>query len=410
MHPLLFCCLIGGAQVPPIFLIETASEERASGSVVRLGREFAAVIATPRGEVMLEHVLRIRRNDRAIPPSPTGPHVVTTTGDRIAGTVLGGDVNSIRVLPGAYALKPDQAWRIPITSTVVAWLVETPANTPLDARRYDWLAAVKNQDAVRFVNGDTAFGVIERLDTVDLSPRVALRAGSGESRLIAARDLTAIALNPALARARKPKAAYVHVILVDGTRIDLEQPAIANGILSGEPIFGGKVAIPLTVILAVDVYRGRATYLSDLTPKKVDQSSFLGIPWSLGMDRTVAGAELRYGTTHGESTADRGLGMQPSTKLTYDLGKSYQRFEALVGLVPNPSTVRAHAVVRIRVDETLVSNDLLVQSSPGKSVPVQIDVRGAIKLELEVDYGPAGSARSDVVWADARLILEPRIK
>ena len=232
---------------------------------------------------------------------------------------------------------------------------------------------------------------------------IPFRPEQGESRKVAANELAAVAFNPALARVRKPKGAYARVVLADGSRLAIANVAIGEGILSAETLFGQKIALPLSSVLALDVLAGKATYLSDLKTKKVEQSGFLGVAWPLSNDRTVHGDALRVKTSFGEVTADKGLGTRPRTVLTYDLGGKYRRFEALVGLDP-ATAIRTKVAVRILVDGKEQEIPGLAGLTIGNAVPVRVDVQKAKELTLVVDFGAAGGVGADVNWADARLI------
>jgi hypothetical protein len=173
--------------------------------------------------------------------------------------------------------------------------------------------------------------------------------------------------------------------------------------LSGTSLFGEKVRTSLTDVVAIDVVAGKTVYLSDLKPKKIDQSGFLGVVWPLGLDRTTRGQALQVSTDLGDTIADKGLGTHPRTTLAYNLGGKYQRFESLVGLDPTTSH-RARVAVRVLVDGKEQPVPALTTLTVGDAVDLRIDVRNAKELVLITDFAPAGGVGGDVNWADARLI------
>ena len=403
MHALLLTLTLAAPNDTPTFVAESSSEQRPSGQLIRLTRTFTANLKSPAGETSVGNVISLRRADYLLPPFPTGPHLVTTTGDRIAGTLVGGDGQSLRILPSALKLKSSEAWKVPLSSAVVLWLVDMPANTPLDTRCYDWLMGLKNSDVLRFRNGDTARGTIDGLDPDAANPVFPFRPERGTARPIAARELTAVGFNPALARTRKPKGAFARVILVDGSRLALTDAAVADGIVTGVTLFGEKVQLPLSTVVAIDIIGGKAVALSDLKPKKVQQTGFLGVKWPWAADRSVRGDALRVKSRLGEMTADKGLGTHPRTVLTYDIGGKYRRFEALVGIDPD-AAIRATATVRVLVDGKEQTISGLPTLSTGKTVSIRVALTGAKELTLVTDFGAAGGVRADVNWADARLV------
>ena len=178
---------------------------------------------------------------------------------------------------------------------------------------------------------------------------------------------------------------------------------IGHDILSGETLFGQKTVLPLSTVLALDVVGGKAVYLSDLKPTKVDQSGFLGAVWSWKTDRSVRGEALRIQTPNGESIADKGLGTHPRTALTYVLAGKYRWFEARVSLNPD-AHVSGTAMIRVLVDgqeQTIKGLPLLGKEN---AIPIRIALSGAKELSLITDFGSAGGVGADVNWADARLV------
>ncbi len=403
MHALLLAASLAAPAEPTAFVAVSPADERPTGKLNRLTRDFSATLSTRTGDIAVSDVLSLRRTDRPLPSFPTGPQLVTTAGDRIAGALAGGDERSLRFLPSAVRLKRDQTWKVPLSSAVVVWLTDTPADTPPDPTRYEWTTGNKNQDVLRFRNGDTARGTLDGLDPDAATPEFPFRPEPGAARAVAAHELAAVAFNPALARTRKPKGSYARIVLTDGSRLSLTSVAVANDVLTGDMLFGQKVELPLSAVLAIDVIQGKAAYLSDLKPKKVEQAGFLGVAWPWTADRNVHGAALRIETPNGESTADKGLGTRPRTVLAYDLAGKYRRFEASVGLEPDRG-VQAKVAIRVLVDGKEQEIPGLALLAAGNAVTVRVDVKGAKELVLITDFGPAGGVGADVNWADARLV------
>jgi hypothetical protein len=192
-------------------------------------------------------------------------------------------------------------------------------------------------------------------------------------------------------------------VLSDGSRVYLKDVAMQKGTLAGETLFGQKIALPIDAVVALDVMNGKATYLSDLKPKKVEQVGFLNVvmPWTA--DRGIGGSPLELRIDNTISSFDKGLGTRPRTVLTYDLAGKYRRFEALVGLDPRCGD-RGSVRLRVLVDgmaHTVVKAGTITAGAP---VEVRVDVTGKKELVLEVDFGPAGSVEGSANWADARLI------
>jgi hypothetical protein len=389
------------AELP--FVATAAGDERPKGKLVRLTPDFTATIDTPTGTVEVKNLVSLRR-DGTMPPFPTQPHIVTANGDRIVGELLGGGGESMRFVPAVASLKVGESWSVPLASAAAIWFTEPPADTPVDPTKYPWAEGTKNRDVLRFRNGDTARGTLVGLGPKAARPTLQFRPEGGAAKGIAVKELAAVAFNPALVRPKKPNGAYLRVVLADGSRLALTEPAIARRVLTGETLFGQKVVLPLDAVVAVHVFQGKATYLSDVKPRKVELGGFLGVTWPWAADRGADGSPLKLLVAGGESTFDKGLGTRPRTVLTYNLNGKYRRFEASVGLNPDAGG-RGAAKVHVLIDGK--AHDVARNGRPlgaGKAVAVRLDVTGAKELALEVDFGPTGSVEADVNWADARVI------
>ena len=284
------------------------------------------------------------------------------------------------------------------------WFTTMPADTPLGFQAGTHgpkASGIAMCSALR--NGDNLRGILVGLGPEGERPSLQFRPEVGEAGAVAAKELAAIVFNPILVKPRKTKGPYARIVLTDGSRLNLVNPAIATNVLKGETQFGQAVELPLDAVVAVDVFQGKATYLSDMKPKKAEQSGFLGVTWPWSADRSVRGTALRLSTNNGESTFDKGLGTHPRTVLTYDLGGKYRRFEASVGLDPDAGG-RGQAIVRVLVDGKAQPIAKLDTITAGNAIAVRVNVEGAKELVLEVDFGPAGSVQADVNWADARLL------
>src|SRR5262245_49265076 len=180
----------------PPFVATSPAEEQPAGKLVRLTAEFTGSLAGPAGETTVKDLLGLRRSDIPLPPLPTGPHLVTTAGDRIAGSLVGGDAQALRFRPSGLKMTADEAWKVPLSSATVVWLAATPADTPMDPARYDWPGDGRNRDVLRFRNGDVARGTLDGLEADAARPVFNFRPEQGNARHIPAEELAAVVFNP----------------------------------------------------------------------------------------------------------------------------------------------------------------------------------------------------------------------
>jgi hypothetical protein len=212
--------------------------------------------------------------------------------------------------------------------------------------------------------------------------------------------LAVIALNTDLVRLAQPKGPYAHLVLANGSRFALAAARADAFTLTGKTLFGAEVHVPVADVIALDLFQGRAVYLSDLAPTRYEFTPFLNDHWPYVPDGSVAGRDLRLA----KNTYDKGIGVHSQSRLTYDLSAAYQRFDALVGL-DDRSGQEGSVIVRVLVDDKPQDlgwqNDLTGRDAPK---PVRVNVAGARELTLVVEFGRGGDVQDHVDWADARLI------
>ena len=379
------------------FVAVGAGDDSPVGRLRQIHDDGSVHLTTPEGDRTVADFVSLRDPDTPLPEFPRGPVIITTTGDRVAGRVLGGDGEALRFQP-AFA---KAEWQVPVAAVRVAWFAPMPADTPFDPARYPWLEGNVRRDIFWYRNSDRVPGTFTGFAPGDTELR--FKAETGESRTAGSEQLAAVAFNPALATARRPKGRHYHLILRDGSRLDVTGPTVKGEKLAARTLFNQPVEIAITDIVGVDVIGGKATPLSALKPVKVEQAGFLGPAWAWQRDRSVRGRPLRLLTDRGVETFDHGIGTHPRTVLTYDLGGKYRRFEAVVGLDPE-SGKRGAAVVLIGVDGKEQSLPELLKLTAGTAVPVRVNVEGAKQLTLAVDFGQTAGVQADVNWAEARLV------
>jgi hypothetical protein len=345
-------------------------------------------------------VVSLRRRGLALPAYPAGPQVVFANGDRVPlhaqpGLRLTGERLHFRphppLRPGATDLDP------PLRAVALVWL-GAPAGAADEAlllRRL--LAEPQPRDLVLLRDGDRVQG-----NLVALGPE-GCRILAGRRRVdLPLGRVGVIVLSSQLRALGLPAGPYSHLVLTDGSRLALAAARVdgERQLLRGKTTFAAAIELPLQRVAALEVRQGAAVYLSDLEPRAYEHTAFLGASWPLARDGTVAGRELRLGG----ATYDKGLGMHSASRLTYDLGGRYRRFETLVGLDERTGK-RGRVRVAVLVDGKERSLDrggeLTLADGP---VRVRLDLRGARTLTLVVRFGRFGDVQGHVNWADARLI------
>jgi hypothetical protein len=301
-------------------------------------------------------------------------------------------------------------------------------HAPSDRLRHDLLLdrlvrAPGESDRLILDNGDELSGTVEAITT----GAVTLKTDTAPIEIKPDR-IAALLFNPALrtphAPPRTPHAPreeekrphptfLAWTAFADGSRLLATQLLIDGNSLkltaAGQPF-----AAPRSALVFLQPLSGRTIYLSDLKPTEYRQTPFLNLPWPYQPDRNVTAGLLRSnGHLH-----LKGLGVHSAARLVYlvsppPLGEGLGvratqgpaiRFDALVAL--DDSTAGQGSVVfRVLVDgqERFASPVLRGGDAP---LPVSVDLRGAKKLELLVDYADRADVLDHANWLDARLTLQ----
>lgn len=160
---------------------------------------------------------------------------------------------------------------------------------------------------------------------------------------------------------------------------------------------GAVVTVPLDKLYRLRISSDRLVWLTELVPE-VDQTPAFDRVWPWLVDRSNAGPGFELGGRH----FDRGLGMVPRTRLTYDLAGRFDVFEAFIG-IDDRGGPEAHAVFRVFVDgeQRFESAPMTRGAAPE---PLRIPLERARSLALEVDFGKNYDLGDFCAFADARVV------
>lgn len=398
--PLLPCLLAAEPVAPvPSFTLTTAEGKPLAGPLAQIGDHWAVTLdGKPPVRVAGGEVISLRRSNLPLPPPPSGARIVLGNGDCLPGEAreLTGEQLTFRACLDDGAARTELI--LPLPTVAVLWLA-APADDPQADRLPRLLLAQKRtRDRVRLRNGDTVEGTITGLNQTGFHIEVDQKDVAIEPGKVAY-----IAFNSELMQIPRTKDAYARLILANGARLALASGRAAGTALVGKMLAGAEARVPLDQIVALDVWQGRAVYLSDLKPSAYQES-----PWTAALNWPCVpdGNAHRRALRLGGSCYDKGLGMHTASRVTYTLAGKYQRFEALVGLDDRDGRdgiVRVQVLVDGKPRDFGWNRDLTANDGPQ---PVRIDVKGARELTLAVERGRAGLAERQgcVNWADARLI------
>jgi hypothetical protein len=387
-------CATAADQPDPVFVVHTSVGKEVRGPLRALRKDWSVTVAG--GEdttVPGADVVTVRRADHALPPLPSGEHLILANGDRVPARAPRLDGERL------YFTNPDvdggKETSVPLTAVSVLWRATPERTDDPEALRRRLAVASRSQDVVLLRNGDVLAGVLNSLDGDKAVVEVDKR-----SVPVPLAQVAAVALSTELAQAPRPKGVHAQVVLAGGGRLSVTSAAAEGGRLTAQTVFGATLRVPLEGVAAVDLRGGRAVYLSDLSPAKYEFFPYLDESWPLARDANAVGHDLRLaGATYG-----KGLGLHSRSRVLYRLGGAYRRFEAVVGLDEQDGR---EGSVRVRV---LADGKALRLGGPDEltaatgPVAVSVGVEGVRELTLEVDFGRGGNVQDVVDWGDARLV------
>lgn len=160
---------------------------------------------------------------------------------------------------------------------------------------------------------------------------------------------------------------------------------------------GVQRQIALDELRRVDFSPGKLAYLSDLEPTVAAHTPFFDVPWPYRKDSSFANRPLSVAGV----VFSRGLCLHSKTVLEYDLSGQFRRFDATLGIDDSAGPF-GDAPVRIFGDERLLWSAEVRAGQP--ALDVTLDVTGASRLRLEVDFGKLLDLGDHVVFGNARLV------
>lgn len=182
---------------------------------------------------------------------------------------------------------------------------------------------------------------------------------------------------------------------------------------------GTKFEWPLGDLELADFSHGKITYLSDLEPAGSDWTSLVGQPTGvpsltgygqLRRDQSAFGSALSLRvpeTTDPETsvtslrTFNKGLAVKSRMELVYRLPGGVSRFTALAGIEPACAASGAVKLAVFADDRPLLETAVTGSQPP---VPIDVQIGGAKRLKIVVDYGENLDTGDWLNLCDAKLV------
>lgn len=383
------------ADEPRVTVFDAAGRE-ASGSLRAISHEAVRIGDAPT-EWKWPDVVRLRFGQvENLPHEPRGSAIWLANGDRLIAR--GGAIEDEQLLATWREFPERPKFALPLES-VRGLSLSLPHARDRRDEIAAWLFDRKEaRDELRLLNGDVSSGELSgwRDGTI-------LLKSVGREVTLPIVDVRDIAFNPELLTLAEPQELCWLVSLRDGSRVTLvaSKCRFAGETLKASHVSGVSWDIPLGAVFEIRVLRARAIYLSDLTPLEAKHTPFLpgSREWPTRRDRSVSSQPLRLA----EREFPKGLGMHSRSTVTFDLAGKYRAFHAIVGL-DDTAVGDGTASCAVEVDGRRVFEQPSLSRSQGPTRLPMIDVTGAKRLTLSVDFGELGDSQDHVDWCDAVLL------
>ncbi len=376
----------------PLFVMQTVDGKPVTGRLNDVGRDWTVTLDS--GVTEGDAVLSVRQVGKPLPPRPVGPQLILAGGDCFPvdkPIVIGERVH----FHSPFLANGEDASAL-LSSVQVIWFAGTARESPERLRRR-LVAETRKRDMILLRNGDVLEGVLTTLDEKTIGVEV-----DKKPVVVDVSRAAALAMSSDLTEAPRPKGVYGRVILdPDGARLSLASAHCRDGgALIGTTLFGAALSVPIAHVAALDLFQGKAVYLSDLEPSRYEYIPYLDDRWNYARDGSAAGLNLCLAG----STYDKGVGLHSHSRLTYAVPKDCRYFEAWAGLDDRAGR-RGSARVRVLADgkplDVGAGGDLKAGDAP---LSVRVSVAGVKELTLEVDFGKGGPVQSCVDWVNARFV------
>ena len=234
-------------------------------------------------------------------------------------------------------------------------------------------------------------GVLEGIEADKISFRY-----QEQSRTIDRKSIPMIFLATVTAKA---DGAIGTLVARDSSRIRFRSIRLAEGRLTLDNPAAGTMSVKLSDAVSILLASAKVVRLSDMKPASVREHGLFDLTFTHRVNKSVGGKALTMaGKKYGS-----GLGLHSFCELAYDLDGGFSTFVATVG-IDDEAKPNGDATVVFEADGKMLGEKLRV-TGRDKPKQIRLDVRGAKRLTIRVEFGEDGLGIGDHVdIAGARLI------
>jgi hypothetical protein len=334
-----------------------------------------------------------------------GQHRVRT----VAGSELVG--YSIQIEPPKIELASDILDLIELPAQSIAALIfDMPTDAKAARALDDRIAASKarTNDTLLLSNGDQIDGRLVRL----ANQKLTLRAAENDVTVDLARVAAVVFGGRQASESAERNKLHTWVGLTVGSRLMARRFATDGERATIELDAGVVVSAKLDAIAALQPLGGDVIYLSDLNDAGYRHIPFLSLPWEYRRDQSVAGGPLLAGGR----LYLKGLGLHSAARITYNVGGEYRKFQCelaiddAAGGAQQGQSSGGSVTCRVFTDDgsgkwQLKYESPVIRGGPDtRPTPVDVDIAGAERISLLVDFADRGDQHDHINWLDARVI------
>jgi hypothetical protein len=237
------------------------------------------------------------------------------------------------------------------------------------------------------------------------------RRGADQPLAIPSAKVVALSL-AALAPASQPEEGACWLGCRDGSLVRAASIQVREGKVTLRLAGGGELVTTLAgrddpderfwdEVTLVQPAGPRVAWLSDLKTLGYKHIPFLTVEWPYQADRSVTGGRLRSG----RAVFLKGLGMHSASRLAYDVS-GYRRFEAELAL--NDTAGDRGSVIFKVLLQGAGGDWQSAYASPivrggDNPLPISIDLKGAARMALIVEFADRADELDHANWLSARL-------
>ena len=307
-------------------------------------------------------------------------------GDRVHGRL--GEAGSDFV-----AVDTEQWGKLEVPLERIARMIFSAAGTASYADSLTWFRKnlASPDDRVLLTNGDVVRGFIAGVNREGVRLEIGDEVNVIPLRLAVAGQM----VHPPAETLKGPHAV---IELRDGQRMTVVELEWKDGKVEAKAASGETVKPASEEVQTIAFQGGRWEWLSSRNPWSTQHVPMLAMEWKHHADRNVLGGPLRVAGRHYE----RGIGVHSRSVLTYELGGNYKEFVTWCGM-DDESGRLANVTAALLVDgqKRFERADVVAGVVHG---PIRLDVAGAKRLELVVDFGLNGDIQDRFNWIEPGLV------